>query len=173
MDRRLRRRVGAEDIVQLTFKSFFLRQQRGQFKLADRDDLLRLLVQMTLNKVRGAAAREARGRRDYRREQTAPTGADDSMGPIAWLIDQVGRRKPTPDEALALVEEAERRLTELPEDLRRVALYKLEGYTNEEIAVSPDISCSVRTVERKLRLIREAWDIGDFAPSAAKRSPDR
>ena len=71
LDRRLRRRVGPDDIVQRTFKSFFLRHQRGQYDLADRKDLLRLLVTMTLNKARGTAAKESRGRRDFRREQTA------------------------------------------------------------------------------------------------------
>jgi DNA-directed RNA polymerase specialized sigma24 family protein len=40
-----------------------------------------------------------------------------------------------------------------------MAIYKLEGYTNEEIANLPDLKCAVRTVERKLRLIREAWGV--------------
>ena len=41
------------------------------------------------------------------------------------------------------------------EFLREVAMYKLEGYTNEEIAEK--ISRSVKTVERKLALIRKLW----------------
>ena len=32
---------------------------------------------------------------------------------------------------------------------------KLEGYTNDEIA--GQLGCSVRTVERRLRLIRKKW----------------
>jgi len=35
---------------------------------------------------------------------------------------------------------------------RRVALAKMEGYTNDEIAAQ--LECAPRTVERKLRLIR-------------------
>jgi RNA polymerase sigma factor (sigma-70 family) len=159
LDRRLQRRVGADDIVQRTFKSFFLRQQRGQYHLADRSDLLRLLVRMTLNKVRGAALRETRRRRDYRRDQTATTSAADPGEDNDWLLAQVEKGGPTPDEAAALAEEAELLLAQLPDDLRRIALYKLEGYTNEEIAALPEIGCSVRTVERKLRLIREAWGV--------------
>jgi DNA-directed RNA polymerase specialized sigma24 family protein len=36
-----------------------------------------------------------------------------------------------------------------------VALLKLEGFSNEEIARSLD--CSLRTVERKLEEIRKRW----------------
>jgi hypothetical protein len=41
------------------------------------------------------------------------------------------------------------------ESLRVVALLKLEGYSNEEIARSLD--CSLRTEERKLEVIRKLW----------------
>jgi DNA-directed RNA polymerase specialized sigma24 family protein len=157
LNRRLRQRVGAEDIVQRTFKSFFFRQQRGQYNLADRGDLLRLLVRITLNKVRGTATREGRRRRDYRRDQAAPAGEADPGGGYGWLLEQAENGGPTPDQAAILAEETERKLAQLPDDLRRIALYKLEGYTNEEIAALPEMGCSVRTVERKLRLIREAW----------------
>jgi DNA-binding CsgD family transcriptional regulator len=36
-----------------------------------------------------------------------------------------------------------------------VAVWKLEGYTNAEIAAKLD--CTPRTVERKLRIIRGLW----------------
>ena len=39
--------------------------------------------------------------------------------------------------------------------LRQLALWKLEGYTNEEIAAKLD--CKPATVEHKLRLIRRTW----------------
>jgi serine/threonine protein kinase len=158
LDRRLQRRVGADDVVQHTFKSFFFRQQRGQYDLADRSDLLRLLVRMTLNKARGAAVKESRRRRDYRREQPVRANPADRGSESHWLLEQAKQGHPTPEDAAAFSEEVEHRLARLPEDLRRVALYKLEGYTNAEIAALPAMGCTVRTVERKLRLIREAWD---------------
>jgi DNA-binding CsgD family transcriptional regulator len=34
-------------------------------------------------------------------------------------------------------------------------LWKLEGYTNDEIAAK--LGCARRTVERKLRVIRAVW----------------
>ena len=40
--------------------------------------------------------------------------------------------------------------------LRDVALRKVEGYGNEEIAAQ--LGCGLRTVERRLRLIRSIWE---------------
>jgi hypothetical protein len=73
------------------------------------------------------------------------------------LLEQALQGGPTPEEAAAVAEETERRLAQLPADLRRIALWKLEGYTNAEIAARPEMRCAERTVERKLRLIRETW----------------
>jgi RNA polymerase sigma-70 factor, ECF subfamily len=159
LDQRLRRRIGGDDIVQATFKSFFLRQQRGEYTLANRDDLLRLLVQMTLFKTRRSATREGRKRRDYRRDQTASTLDAGPVDEEVQLGEPMQQGAPTPDEAAALADEAECRLRQLPDDLRRIALWKLEGYTHAEIAALPEMTCTVRTVERKLRLIREAWGV--------------
>ena len=57
----------------------------------------------------------------------------------------------------ALVAEESRRLLEcLPdEQLRTIALCKLEGHTNDEIAGK--LGCVRLTVQRKLSLIRDIW----------------
>lgn len=47
------------------------------------------------------------------------------------------------------------RLAMLPEDLREVALLKLEGHTVKELATR--FECVPRTIERKLQLIRSFW----------------
>ncbi len=41
------------------------------------------------------------------------------------------------------------------EQLRRIAVWKMEGYTNREIA--DRLGCVIETVERRLRLIRSLW----------------
>jgi DNA-directed RNA polymerase specialized sigma24 family protein len=41
-------------------------------------------------------------------------------------------------------------------DLRSIALLKLMGYTNQEVAA--DLGCSIRRIERKLALIRTIWN---------------
>jgi RNA polymerase sigma factor (sigma-70 family) len=55
-----------------------------------------------------------------------------------------------------MTEECERLLERLEDpELEALATAKLEGYTNEEIAQR--LGCSVRTIERRLRLIRKKW----------------
>ena len=39
--------------------------------------------------------------------------------------------------------------------VRELALARMEGYSNEEIAQR--LGCSVRTVERRLHLVRTKW----------------
>ncbi len=63
---------------------------------------------------------------------------------------------PTPEFAAAAAEEFERLLDALQDDeLRRVALDRLEGYTNDEIA--DRLGCARRTVARRLDLIKRVW----------------
>jgi DNA-binding NarL/FixJ family response regulator len=72
------------------------------------------------------------------------------------------REEPTPEFAAQVAEEYERLLALLgDETLRRVAVWKMEGLTNNEIAGRLDISR--RTVARKLETIRIIWS-GDSPP---------
>ena len=60
------------------------------------------------------------------------------------------------EERIITTEESRRLLDLLPEPiLRSVALWKMEGYTTEEIAGR--LGCVPRTVERKLQAIRTFW----------------
>jgi len=63
---------------------------------------------------------------------------------------------PSPEIAAIVAEETQRLLGELEPELQRIALAKMEGYSNPEIAVRLQIS--VRTVERRLHLIRRIWE---------------
>ena len=153
---RIRSREDEEDVLQSMYKSFCIRQRRGDFDLANRDELWNLLVRITLRKARNAATRHLQGKRDVRREETgaADRSGEDAAGTILDRIDSDG---PTPAEAALLNEALERRFQMLKDsDLRRIALWKLEGYTNAEIATKLD--CMVRTVERKLERIRTYWE---------------
>jgi DNA-directed RNA polymerase specialized sigma24 family protein len=40
-------------------------------------------------------------------------------------------------------------------ELKQIAEWKMEGYTNAEVAEK--LGCVVETVERRLRLIRSVW----------------
>jgi RNA polymerase sigma factor (sigma-70 family) len=154
LDSRVRRRTDEEDVTQSMFKSFCLRQKRGEFDLAGRDELWRLLVTITLRKARNAANAHRRKKRDVAREQAAPTGDRSRSG--QWILELMDARAPTPEEAMVLNEALEQRLQALADpDLRQISLWRLEGYTNFEIAER--FGCTERAIERKLGRIRSLW----------------
>ena len=137
------------------YKSFCTRHRRGDFDLASRDELWNLLVQITLRKARNTAKRHLRDKRDVRREQ-AETGPDGLDKPAGTVLDQIDSDGPTPAEAALLNEALERRFDLLLDPgLRQIALWKLEGYTNQEIA--GQLGCALRTVQRKLERIQAYW----------------
>ncbi len=153
---RIRGREDEEDVLQSMYKSFCLRQRRGDFDLSNRDELWKLLVQITLRKARNTANRHLQAKRDVRREAgggAAPAGGSDEP---ADFLDQIDADGPTPAEAALLNEALERRFQALSEpELRLIAQRKLEGFSNQEIA--DELQCTVRTVERKLERIRAYW----------------
>ena len=114
-------------------------------------------MRITLRKARNAANRHLQGKRDVRRED-AEAAADRSGGDLpGTILDRIDSDGPTPAEAALLNEALERRFQMLKDpDLRQIALWKLEGYTNPEIAARLD--CTLRTVERKLERIRAYWE---------------
>jgi hypothetical protein len=62
----------------------------------------------------------------------------------------------TPDFAAQVAEEYQGLLNLLADDtLRQVAVWKMEGLTNDEVAER--LACSRRTVARKLETIRIIW----------------
>ncbi len=68
-------------------------------------------------------------------------------------LDALADDEPTPEEAALLAEELESLLGRLREPaLRQAAVWKLEGFSNAEIAQKQ--SCSIPTVERRLAIIR-------------------
>lgn len=131
-----------EDVALSAFKSFYFRAQQGKFPhLEDRDDVWNLLMTITVRKALRLRRREGRESQHRLPEMSDSTGLADD---------------PSPD-LVALVKDQLATLMNMLEDeqLRLVALSKLEGYTNEQI--SARIKRSVSTVERKLQLIRRIW----------------
>lgn len=155
----LPRRVSdEEDVVLSAFNSFCQAAAAGRFpRLDDRQDLWRLLVTLTARKAIGRTRREhcqKRGGLGVRGESAFI--AANSSGEIGGIGEVLGN-SPTPALAAAVSEECSRLLDLLDdESLRAVALDKLEGYTNEEIAAR--LNCVTTTVERKLARIRKKWE---------------
>jgi RNA polymerase sigma factor (sigma-70 family) len=142
-----------EDVAASALATFIRRFQQGQFpSLHDRDGLWPLLVKITERKALNLARDQTRHKRGGGkvRGESALQNRDNSTG--GGGFDQVAGREPTPELAAA-VNEALGRL--LDDGLRQIAVLKLEGRTNEEIASRIDRSPT--TVERRLRLIRDMW----------------
>src|SRR5271165_3347405 len=66
-DRRLYRLFDSMDVCQSVLGSFFLRVAAGQYDLERPEQLVKLLVSMTRNKLASAARDQHRQRRDQRR----------------------------------------------------------------------------------------------------------
>jgi DNA-directed RNA polymerase specialized sigma24 family protein len=145
-----RRSADEEDVALSAFDSFCRRAEQGQFpRLDDRDDLWQLLFVLTIRKAIDLARYEGRAARGGGRVHTLAdlSGVD---------IDETLGREPAPALAAQMAEEFDRlaaRLTD--ESLRNVMLWKMDGWTNREIAWR--LGCSEKTVERKLRSIRKLW----------------
>jgi RNA polymerase sigma factor (sigma-70 family) len=146
-----------EDAALSAFDSFCRAATQGRFpRLDDRDDLWRLLVAITERKVTDQVRRARRMKRGggrVRREADLPAGrADDE--PTG--LDNIAGPQPTPEFAAEFAE-AYRHLFEVlrDADLRRIAVWKLEGCTVDEIAAQ--LGCARRTVARRLELIRTLW----------------
>ena len=156
--RNARLRVADEEDVALSaFHSFCQGAARGRFpRLDDRDNLWRLLVTITARKALDQVRHQARQKRGGGRVLvgSAQAGGEDDTDGAG--LDQVVGQEPTPQFAAMVADECRRLLAALgDETLRQVALLRTEGYSDEEIAARVD--CSLRTVSRKLALIRKAW----------------
>jgi DNA-directed RNA polymerase specialized sigma24 family protein len=139
---------GPEDVALSAFKSFCRAAEENRFpRLNDRHDLWQLLVLLTARKAVDA----------LRREKYQPDLEDSSPG---LALDHIVGLEPTPSFAAEIAEQCERLLAQLPtNELRTVALLKMEGYTNRELATR--LGKSVATVERKLALIRGYWEASE------------
>jgi DNA-directed RNA polymerase specialized sigma24 family protein len=147
-----------EDVALSAFDSFCRGAEHGRFpQLSDRHDLWRLLVVITARKAVDLARHERRQKRSGSAINPSCQPRAASAGAAEAHLDQLAALEPTPDFAAQVAEECERLLWSLQDaGLRSVALWKMEGYTNAEIAEKLD--CGLRSVERKLRLIRSTWE---------------
>lgn len=152
-----RRVSDEEDVVISAFHSFCDGASAGRFpQLDDRDDLWQVLVMLTARKAvnqRKHHLRLKRGGGEVRGDSVFVRGRD---GEEIKGIDGVAGSDPSPEFAALVAEEYRVLLASLKDaSLQAVAVAKMEGYTNEEIA--DRLRVSPRTVERKLSLIRALW----------------
>ncbi|MDC0936230.1 ECF-type sigma factor [Pirellulales bacterium] len=135
-----------EDVALSVLDSFFRGAQAGRFPdLHDRTGLWPLLVKITARK----AINEHKRQHAKKRSRDAEEFVSD-LGTLAGA-------EPTPQFAIEMAEQVEQLLARLEDDeLRAIAVMKLEGYANAEIATRFDVA--ERTIARKLARIRIEWE---------------
>lgn len=159
-----RQRLGAvsrtaadeEDVALSAFWSLCEVAREGKLdEVCNRDDLWWMLLAITRRKAVSQVRRETAQKRggwvqDLSLSQ--PGSPEGLQVPCYELISD----EPTPEYVAMLQEEYERLLGCLRDDLlRSVAMLRIEGHTLPEIATK--LGLSLRSVERKLRLIRSTW----------------
>lgn len=147
-----------EDVVQKAFADFFRQVQQGRFsKLHDRHDLWQVLCLLVdrraIDQIKKGNA-QRRGGGAVRGESVFLEKDDSIVSPgLAGIPDMM----PTADFEQEMSEALRLRLNSFENDEhRQVALLKLQGFTNLEIA--NQIGSSHRTVERWLGEMRNAWN---------------
>ncbi len=152
-----RRAADEEDLALSAFDSLFRGIEAGRFpQLDDRDDLWQILLVIAQRKAADQILHERRQKRGGGRVRGQSVFENRGDGPAPGL-DQHADDGPPPELAAEITEQVRRLMDLLPQDsLRVIAQRKLEGYDNPEIAA--ELDCGLRTVERKLRLIRSLWE---------------
>jgi len=147
-----------EDVALSAFHSFYKRASDGRFsRLENRDDLWRLLVTITARKSSSfvkyhMAAKRGGGK--TRGESVFRAPDDESPHPTG--IEQIAAVDPSPEFADGVFNTCTELVNSLDDPLRRIALLKIEGYTNAEIAKR--LGIAARSVTRKITLIRQKWE---------------
>lgn len=147
---KLARRVDADDVVQSTYRSFFVRAREGQFTVDEDGDLWRLLATITLHKLGRQAKRHRAARRSLDREAPDADGV---------LLAELAAREPSPADVVAAAEELHWLMSQLDSTHRQAVQLRLQGLTIGEVAAA--IGRSERTVRRWLaeakQLLEERW----------------
>lgn len=139
-----------EDVVLSVFDSFYAAAGEGRLPdLADRDDLWRLLLRMAARKV---IDKHRHDRRQQRGGDLVIHSLDGNQGTVIEVIGDT----PSADMVMMMEESVEQFFSHFDVGhLRELAVAKLEGYSNAELARR--FGCSERTIERRMHLIREKY----------------
>jgi RNA polymerase sigma factor (sigma-70 family) len=144
LSRKLAAREGGEDVVQSVFRTFFRRSAAGQFQIDTLAQVWRLLVKITLQKVRTRARFHAA----KKRSAAAEVRPEDDT----WVAHALGR-EPDPAAAAELVDLMEALVDGVPPLYGRVLELRLQGMVPADVA--RELSISRNTVYRALDLFKQ------------------
>lgn len=142
-----------EDVALSAFDSFCRHAKKGQYPdLNDRDSLWRLLVTITARKAMHLQRDASRKKRCPIHKGLTRAGRSD-VPDLAAIFS----REPEPGFAALMAEECTCLINGLKDhNLQHVALWRMEGYTVDEIARK--LAVVPRSIKRKLKVIRNLWE---------------
>jgi RNA polymerase sigma factor (sigma-70 family) len=143
---RMTTRIDPEDVIQSAFRTFFVHLRNDEFTFEGKDDLFKLLVRLTVNKALRQVAHHRAAKRDPGREKTQCLDERDFLADLA-------ADDPPPEVEVAVLDELERFLAQLPEFDRRVLEMKLQGHSTTEIAEA------LGSYDRKIRRVLERVEV--------------
>jgi len=152
-DRRLYRLFESLDVCQSVLGSFFARTALGEYDLETPEQLIKLLVVMTRNKVATAAQRQHRQRRDNRRT----TGPDQ--------LDGVADPGPSPSEQISGQELLERFRAGFTDDERAIADLRKDGLGWAEVTTQLGGTPQARRMQLARAVERVSRQIGLDEPA--------
>lgn len=143
-----------EDVALSAFFVFCQSLKAGQLpQVQNRDELWNLLLRMTVLKATDRFRHEGAIKRGGGRRNPAAIRLSDAEFPLEQLAAQI----PDPDFEVMMAEECRRLLDKLRDaELERVAILKLDGFTNQEIA--NQMNYSRRTIQRMINVVRHSWE---------------
>ena len=152
-----------EDVALSALNGLAAGAAQGRFeRLNDRADLWQILAAITVKKAinrrrwydrRKRSGRRANGDRAKLGGRPGHEGSLDQEDLLARLIS----KEPIPELTVMMREQLEHLLDALDDPtLRRIAEFRMQGASNAEIARG--LGRAVRTVERKIELIRLIWE---------------
>ncbi len=143
MPDKLAARIDPDDIVQSVFRTFFRRAGLGQYDLPDGEQLWRLLLVISLNKVRSVAVHHRAAKRDIA-----------STVPISTVPETSGGSAPQEETELSILQMTiDDLLVDYPLAQREVICLRIAGHEIDDIVAKTQRS--KRTVERTLQRFRQ------------------
>jgi hypothetical protein len=157
----VRHREDEEDVMQSVYRVLASGDVSKKYKdINSREELWKLLVTITKRRAGKKIDRHRAAKRNAAREANLAGSRDaDEPSPFSSLAAS----SQSPDRDVIAAIELGRLLEMLDEPLRKIVLWKLDDYTNEQIAAPDKMNCAVRTVERKLERIRDTWEASVLA----------